>query len=90
MRVGPTLSCGLMDHHVMRIMSCWRCASHFIEAVAQVGTSFDGRQQLLKHMEPSQPLLLVREPENPFDANAVAVRACFSDRFFPMILSHVW
>eukprot|EP00241_Pyramimonas_parkeae_P019554 CAMPEP_0114281954 /NCGR_PEP_ID=MMETSP0059-20121206/3292_1 /TAXON_ID=36894 /ORGANISM="Pyramimonas parkeae, Strain CCMP726" /LENGTH=304 /DNA_ID=CAMNT_0001402547 /DNA_START=45 /DNA_END=959 /DNA_ORIENTATION=- len=39
-----------------------------------VGTSFDGRQQLLKHMEPSQPLLLVREPENPFDANAVAVR----------------
>ncbi len=38
-----------------------------------VGVTFDDRQALLRGMEVGQPLLVEREPENPYDPNAVAV-----------------
>ncbi|MBD5633594.1 MAG: DEAD/DEAH box helicase, partial [Candidatus Eremiobacteraeota bacterium] len=39
-----------------------------------VGVSFEGRQDLLAGLAPGDPLDLVREPDNPHDRNAVAVR----------------
>jgi len=39
-----------------------------------VGVSFEGRQDVVGGLVPGQRLELVREPGNPFDANAVAVR----------------
>jgi single-stranded-DNA-specific exonuclease len=38
-----------------------------------VGVTFEGRQDLLGGMEPGQALELVRQPDNAFDANAIAV-----------------
>ena len=38
-----------------------------------VGVTFEGRQDSLSGMEPGQDLDLVRQPENAFDANAIAV-----------------
>ena len=39
-----------------------------------VGVSFEGRQDRVGGLLPGQSLELVREPENPHDANAIAVR----------------
>ncbi len=39
-----------------------------------VGVSFEGRQGLVTGLAPGDPLELVREPENPHDPNALAVR----------------
>jgi len=39
-----------------------------------VGISFEGRQDLIAGLAPGDPLALVREPENPHDSNAIAVR----------------
>lgn len=39
-----------------------------------VGVSFEGRQNLVAGLATGDPLDLVREPENPHDPNAVAVR----------------
>jgi hypothetical protein len=36
-------------------------------------TSGDSRQALLKHVAPFDPILFAKEPDNPFDPNAVAV-----------------
>ncbi len=38
-----------------------------------VGVTFEGRQDLIAGLQPGQELELVRQPENQFDANAVAV-----------------
>ena len=38
-----------------------------------MGTSFDGRQQLIKNLSIGQALILVREPENEYDPNAIAI-----------------
>ncbi len=37
------------------------------------GVTFDGRQDVLVHLGPGSPLRLVREPDNPYDANACAL-----------------
>ena len=39
-----------------------------------VGVSFEGRQNLVAGLAPGDPLDLVREPDNPHDPNALAVR----------------
>jgi single-stranded-DNA-specific exonuclease len=39
-----------------------------------VGISFEGRQDLIAGLAPGDQLALVREPENPHDSNAIAVR----------------
>lgn len=39
-----------------------------------VGVSFEGRQDVVAGLEPGLPLELVREPNNPHDCNAIAVR----------------
>jgi single-stranded-DNA-specific exonuclease len=38
-----------------------------------VGVTFEGRQDLIAGLQPGQELDLVRQPENAFDANAIAV-----------------
>lgn len=38
-----------------------------------VGVTFDNRQVLIRNLVEGETLELVREPENPYDANAVAV-----------------
>ncbi len=38
-----------------------------------VGVTFEGRQDLIAGLEPGQTLEFVRQPDNAFDANAVAV-----------------
>jgi hypothetical protein len=38
-----------------------------------VGVTFGKRQHYIRNLVPGQPLRLVREPNNPFDANAVAI-----------------
>jgi single-stranded-DNA-specific exonuclease len=38
-----------------------------------VGVTFEGRQDLIAGLQPGQELELVRQPDNAFDANAVAV-----------------
>ena len=43
------------------------------------GTTFDGRDEVIENLyfarklEPGQPLILKREPYNPYDRNAIAV-----------------
>jgi single-stranded-DNA-specific exonuclease len=39
-----------------------------------VGTSFEGRQEIVGGLQPGQTVELVREPGNPVDPNAIAVR----------------
>jgi single-stranded-DNA-specific exonuclease len=39
-----------------------------------VGVSFEGRQEIVAGLAAGDPLELVRDPENPHDANAIAVR----------------
>jgi single-stranded-DNA-specific exonuclease len=39
-----------------------------------VGVTFEGRQDLVAGLRPGEALMLVREPQNPADPNAVAVR----------------
>ena len=40
-----------------------------------VGVTFEGRQEVLATLKPTTPLRLVREPENEYDPNAVAIEA---------------
>jgi single-stranded-DNA-specific exonuclease len=47
-------------------------ASEFFTKI--VGVSFEGRQDVVAGLNPGDPLALVREPENPHDPNAIAVR----------------
>lgn len=37
------------------------------------GVTFEGRQSVLEQLMPGSPLRIERQPENPFDANAVAL-----------------
>ena len=39
-----------------------------------VGVTFEGRQDLVAGLRPGETLALVREPHNPYDPNAIAVR----------------
>lgn len=39
-----------------------------------VGVTFDDRQNLVRSLAPGHPLLVEREPQNPYDSNAVAIR----------------
>jgi len=39
------------------------------------GVSFEGRQDVVARLEPGTPLRLVRQPDNEFDPNAIAVLA---------------
>lgn len=41
------------------------------------GVSYEGRQEHVEKMTKQTPLLLKREPRNPYDSNAIAVFACF-------------
>ncbi|MDH4140935.1 MAG: helicase-related protein, partial [Coriobacteriia bacterium] len=44
------------------------------------GVTFEGRQELLVRLEPGTPLRLERQPENPHDANAIALFDPFGDQ----------
>jgi hypothetical protein len=39
-----------------------------------VGVTYEGRQKAIADMEENEKILLVREPDNPFDCNAIAVK----------------
>ena len=39
-----------------------------------VGVTFEGRQDVLRSLREGDDLMLERQPENPYDANAIAVR----------------
>ncbi len=39
-----------------------------------VGVTYEGRQKTIADMEENEKILLVREPDNPFDCNAIAVK----------------
>ena len=39
------------------------------------GVSFEGRQELIAQLQPADPLVLRREPDNAYDPNAIAVVA---------------
>lgn len=45
------------------------------DVVGEAATNADGRrrQDILCHVKPGEPVELTREPENPYDSNAVAV-----------------
>jgi hypothetical protein len=43
-----------------------------------VGVTFEGRQSILESIYPNTELSLVREPDNPYDKNAVAVYCSWS------------
>ena len=45
----------------------------FGEGVRVVGVTYEGRQQLLEHVEAGMILSLKREPENMYDHNAIRV-----------------
>lgn len=38
------------------------------------GVSFDNRQQLVARLKHGEPIQLIREPNNPHDPNAIAVK----------------
>lgn len=38
-----------------------------------VGVTFEGRQSIITHLTKGEQILLVREPSNPFDNNAIKV-----------------
>jgi len=44
-----------------------------IRGVAQVNSNGSKRQTLIKHLKIGQPAHCVREPNNPYDKNAIAV-----------------
>lgn len=45
-----------------------------METIKVVGTSFDGRQENLRNINTlTDSLIVKREPENPFDSNAIHV-----------------
>jgi len=39
-----------------------------------VGVTFDNRQETIKNLSKGQPIILVCEPHNPYDENAISVR----------------
>lgn len=59
-----------------RVALASRCPAQFFTVR---GVTFEGRQELVQQLQPGQPLLLVREPSNPHDAGAVAVRTLHGD-----------
>jgi single-stranded-DNA-specific exonuclease len=44
------------------------------------GVTFEGRQEVLERLEPGTPLRLERQPENPHDANAIALHEPHGDQ----------
>lgn len=46
-------------------------------ATRLAGVSYEGRQVYVEKMSKDTPLVLKREPQNPYDPNAIAVIACF-------------
>ena len=44
-----------------------------IRGVAQVNSNGSKRQALIKHLKIGQPVFCIREPNNPYDKNAIAV-----------------
>jgi hypothetical protein len=61
--------------NVTRLATSNTPASHIgALLLAQVGVSFDKRQEAIQNTNVGEPLLVVREPTNPVDRNAVAVR----------------
>ena len=42
--------------------------------ISVVGVSYENRQSVIEVMKESEQVLLVREPDNPFDCNAISVR----------------
>jgi HIRAN domain len=48
-------------------------SSQPVELLQIVGVSFEGRQEAVSQLEPLQGLAFKKEPENPYDPNAVAV-----------------
>lgn len=46
---------------------------------AAVGVTFEKRQLYVRNLVPGQPLLLLREPSNPHDPNAVAILDTFDN-----------
>ena len=47
-------------------------ATHFVTKV--VGVTFEGRQTVVSTLQAGQELVVMREPDNPADANAIALR----------------
>lgn len=45
-----------------------------------VGVTYDGRQELIKKLQVNEEVKLIREPQNPYDKNAVAVFAGTNQR----------
>ncbi|GAX82980.1 hypothetical protein CEUSTIGMA_g10407.t1 [Chlamydomonas eustigma] len=50
----------------------YEALSHW-ELVKLAGVTFDGRQENVKDLSPGQPVMLLREPWNPYDSEAVRV-----------------
>lgn len=49
-----------------------------------VGVTFEGRQDVIKVLEGSEPLRVRREQDNQYDANAVAVDVMFGEEWAPI------
>lgn len=49
-----------------------------------VGTTFEGRQEVIAQLKTNNKLALRREPENEYDANAVAIDALVDGRWVPV------
>ena len=47
----------------------------YAEKVQLVGTQFEGRAERIEHVHKGDTVMLVREPENPYDTNAIDVRS---------------
>jgi hypothetical protein len=46
------------------------------------GVTFENRQSVIERCTPGQRVVLRPEPDNPYDANAIAVYAVFGDFMF--------
>lgn len=56
--------------------------------VRVVGTAYNGRQSVVKNLRPNDAVFLEREPNNPFDCNAIKV-IDLSDRQIGYIARHL-
>lgn len=45
-----------------------------LESFKTVGVSFEGRQQLVGQLKPDQAVMMVKQPDNIYDSNAIAVQ----------------
>ena len=46
-----------------------------------VGVTFDGRQEVVRRLRKGDSVMLVREPDNPFDTNAIRVERMNGEQF---------